>query len=388
MRHLGTRTAVILVSIGLLAGACGGDDEGGVTGATAETGATGPTATGGGTGATGGGDGDRGEVVGEISAVTFPAGFVDDEQVSTGDDIRAQAFVSTDGAGRLDYVVQGLLSLCKLLGSSEVRVVPEEGVVLSLVTGETLCTKDPDSDFEVRVTTPDYDLRINDPVFAMLRVDGGSMVKVAEGFVAVEPSGGGDALLLGPAQQSFVPTGGSPQAPGAMQLDDEELAAMNELLGQVPPPDKSPPDPAASPTMARIRENDQIEVVTDEAALVDGVDAFASTLLLDLSSSDAWDLAPPDVYPVDRETAIQVVTSGEADAFLTPDPPDGFSSVLTFADPTGRLWYLTFVQDPAFEEALGRFVRAVLIDGSYGGRYVTFFDVQPSYEQLGSMVGF
>ncbi|MGH2671557.1 MAG: hypothetical protein ACRDHC_01115, partial [Actinomycetota bacterium] len=343
---------------------------------------------GGATGATGDGDGDRGEVVGEISAVTNPAGFVDDRQVSTGDDIRARAFVSTDGGGRLDYVVQDLLSLCKLLGSSEVRVRPEEGVVLSLVAGETLCSKDADSALEITLEAPGLELRMNDPVFAMLLVDGGSMVKVAEGFVAIEPSGGGDSLLLGPAQQSFVPTSGSPQAPGAMQLDDEELAAMNELLGQVPPPDKSPPDPAASPTMARIRERDQIEVVTDEAALTDEVDAFASTLLLDLSSSDAWDLAPPDVFPVDRDTAIQAVTSGEADAFLTPDPPDGFSSVLTFADPTGRLWYLSFVPDSAFEEALTRFVRAVLNDGTYADRYVTFFDVQPSYEQLGSLVGF
>ncbi len=400
MWHIRMRTAATLVVVALIAGACGGDDGGaGATGATGETGgATGATATtGGNTGTTGttgttgndGGDDDRGEVVGEIKGVNTPAGFVDDLQVSTGDDIRARAFVSTNGVGNLDFIVRNVLDFCQLLGSSEVRVRPEEGIVLSLVAGETLCSKDADADFEVKLTLPDDTVvRMNDPVFAVLVVDGGSMVKVAQGFVAIEPAGGGDSLLLGPAQQTLVPTGGGPQAPGGMELDEEESAAMGSLLGPVPPPDLSPPDPAESPTMARIRERGQIEVVTDEAAGAEAIDSFASTLLLDLSSTEAWDLGPPDVFPTDRETAVQVVTSGEVDAFLTPDPPEGFASALMFADPTGRPWYLTYVQDPAFGEALNRFVRGVLTNGTYGDRYVRFFEVQPGYEQLGSLVGF
>ena len=89
------------------------------------------------------------------------------------------------------------------------------------------------------------------------------------------------------------------------------------------------------------------------------------------------------MFPVDRETAVEVVTSGEADAFLTPDPPEEFASVLMFADPRGRPWYLTFVDDPAFEEGLARSVGGVLTNGRYGDRHV-----QLSYEQLSSLVGF
>jgi hypothetical protein len=213
------------------------------------------------------------------------------------------------------------------------------------------------------------------------------MVKVAAGFVEVRGSSvGGEPLLLGPAQQSIVPTDGVPQAPQAMELDPEESEVVNAMLAELPQPDLGPPDPAGSPTMSRIRERDQIEVVTDETVLTDGVDPFATSLVTELSR--AWDLGPPDVFPADRESAIEAVTAGDVDVFLTPDPPEGLASIAAFADPTGRLWFVTFVDDPSFGDGLTRFLTGVMTIGTFGELYVASFGSQPSYDQLGSLLGF
>ncbi len=264
---------------------------------------------------------------------------------------------------------------------------PSAATAVRLREGTTWCSTDPDATLELHLLVPGAVLTMSDPVFGMQVVGEGSVVKVAQGFVDVASvDGGGSAVLVGPGQQSAIFAGGAPQRLEGMTLDDEESEVVSIMVAEVPSPDLRPPDPTQSSTMSGIVENGKVVVAIDEGQLESGEDAFADSLLLDLSN--AWDLAPPDVLPTDLDTALGALDSGEVDLVLTPVPPDGFARIAGFADPTGRLWSFVQLQDPVFADGLTGTLAGLMSTGAYADAYRKTFRSEPAYELLRPMLGF
>jgi len=369
----------ILVCLAMVGVGCGGNGGGG-----GGDGGGGGNGNGGGNGGTG--DGQK-EQAGSIRAINNPSGFVDGSPVSNGDPVWNESFVATNTSGRLDFELEVKIDWCRLFAASRVRVWPSATTAVRLREGTTWCSTDPDATLELHLLVPGGVLTMSDPVFGMQVVGEGSVVKVAQGFVdVVSVDGAGSAVLVGPGQQSSIAEGGAPQPLEGMTLDEEESEVVATMLAEVPPPDLGPPDPTQSPTMSRINEDGEIDVAIDEGQLQSGEDDFADSLLLDISN--AWDLAPPDVFPTDLDTAIGLLDSGDVDLVLTPVPPDGSARVAGFVDPTGRLWSFVQLEDPAFADALGRTLSGLMNAGAYADAYRRTFESEPAYELLRPTLGF
>ena len=379
MRHGRKPLLSLLVCLAMVAVGCGGSGGGG-----GGNGSSGSSAGTGGTGGTGG-DGQK-EQAGSIRALNNPSGFVDGSAVSNGDPVYEESFVATDTSGRLDFELEVKIDWCRLFASSRVKVWPSATTVVRLRDGTTWCSTDPDATLELHLVTLGGVLTMADPVFGMQVTGEGSVVKVAQGFVDVASvDGAGSAVLVGPGQQSSIAVGGAPQPLEGMTLDEEESEVVATMLAEVPPPDLGPPDPAQSPTMSMVTERGKIVVAIDEGQLRSGEDDFADSLMLDLSN--AWDLAPADVFPTDLDTAVGALGSGEVDLVLTPVPPEGSARVPGFADPAGRLWSFVLLEDPAFTDALSRTLSGLMNTGAYADAYRSTFESEPAYELLRPTLG-
>lgn len=333
----------------------------------------------------GNGGGGGGSRAGSIVAVLARTGFVADAEASPGDVIPVDTPVRTNASGTMDFDVDDALDNCRLDHESKVRVRPSADIALRLRLGTVWCSKTPSSS-EVTLTTEGAVIRMSDPVFGAEVIESGSIVKVAYGVVEVSGAGGeGEPVILGPNQQTVVLFERGPQQVQPLELRAEEAEAVKVMTADVPPPDVGPPDAEQSLTFARIEERGAI-VAIDDQVTIEGAREFVTSLTGRLA--ETWGVGGPEIVPTDSASATKGLQGGDVDLFFTPSPPEGMQTFPVFEDVAGQLWFAAVAGDDVFGDALARFVSGIITTGDYATDYLAVFGVEPTYDELRSLLGF
>ena len=296
------------------------------------------------------------------------------------------SILCTKGHANVTFSVDKLLkSDCQMLETSSLKLYPsgespKGEVVLKFEQGRTYCGTEKKTKkvfYKVGRTI----VRTKDPLFAVVVAGRKSLIKVAKGVVTVKGSRG-RAVTVGAGQQTTVAATGTAQRPVPLVQTAEDKKSFAAVKANLPKPDFGRPDADGSAALKRIYSRGEIRVGFGSVFSADaGSQLFAQDFFDFLAKS--WrlgfyygaDETPPLVESL-RAQELDVVVATDADG------QKGLDTLPLFEDTNGKVWSLAVEHDPAFLEALRRFMRSAVNEGQYSAFYRAAFDREPSLKVI------
>jgi hypothetical protein len=161
-------------------------------------------------------------IVGNINDVISETAFLGGAPTADGDKIHARQTVSTNAEGRVSLAIDPEIERLDLLGDSEIRVVPEDGILLEVVRGTGVYLTAKSSAGPNRsILAPGVRITARDPAFWISVKGDRTEVGVIQGSVELrsDPDRGGP-VVINQDELSSVTRGASPSPPKKWVLDD------------------------------------------------------------------------------------------------------------------------------------------------------------------------
>jgi hypothetical protein len=218
-------------------------------------------------------------------------------------------------------------------------------------------------------------VKTSDPTFAVSYAADTATVKVLNGVVAVRDPQGLNELLVGPGEQVAVPKGVIPLTKQTVSFTPQENAALVRIRPFIPTYTFGPPNPGASPTLARVTNSGVLHVGT-ESATSGPMHAFAVDFLDFLARS--WKVRA-STTTISPGSASKLLGSGSIDLAVAVNAPANGTIVVPLAvDPkTTTSWTLVLPDDAVYAAAVRRFLSDAINSGKYADAYRAAFAQNP-----------
>lgn len=311
---------------------------------------------------------------------------VEGRNAAQGDPLLAGAAMQTDGNGRALFTVEDILEDCTIREESEVVVAPSADTPLAVERGRVACLSKPGEGQEFQIDAGGAEVAFLDPIFTV-EVDGtATQVQVDYGFVDLRRSGrGSQSRLVGPGAQILLTPEGMPERPERFEtssLDDFDRSFIGDMRNALPAEPTGLPRPGDSRALSSIESADRFDVGIDGRAS-GRVERFAENLAEAIA--ERWGVEP-ELDVMGSDEALESIQEGRIQAFISPEPLTGASSLALFDAEGEEDWIVSVLPDGRFQGALEETLEVSLNNGQYGEAYYDAFGVVPTYEAVRSVV--